>query len=96
MVNISKKYLASTARGFDSPKVHLTIDDGFTFLRHFANGSEDEKFDVIITDSSDPVGPGVALFEKPYFQLLKEALRPPYGIICNMGVLTSFHLHIHV
>jgi spermidine synthase len=33
------------------------------------------EFDVIITDSSDPVGPANSLFQKPYFQLLKESLR---------------------
>ncbi|KAK4054746.1 saccharopine dehydrogenase (NADP+, L-glutamate-forming) [Microbotryomycetes sp. JL201] len=68
---VSKKYLPHMAAGFNDPRVHVHIGDGFKFL-------EDKKgqFDVIITDSSDPVGPANALFEKPYFQLLKEALRP--------------------
>lgn len=39
------------ACGFDSPKVHLTIGDGFEFMKNHR-----EKFDVIITDSSDPIG----------------------------------------
>ncbi|CAF0939360.1 unnamed protein product [Rotaria sordida] len=40
------------------------------------------EFDVIITDSSDPEGPAEALFEKPYYSLMKAALKQPHGIIC--------------
>lgn len=39
------------ACGFDSPKVQLTIGDGFEFMKNHR-----EAFDVIITDSSDPIG----------------------------------------
>jgi spermidine synthase len=39
------------AKGFDDKKVNLFIGDGLEFLRNNQN-----KFDVIITDSSDPVG----------------------------------------
>ena len=51
VVEVSKKYLPFMACGFDSPKVHLTIGDGFEFMKNHR-----EQFDVIITDSSDPVG----------------------------------------
>ena len=39
------------AEGFKSEKLTLYIGDGLEFLRNNKN-----KFDVIITDSSDPVG----------------------------------------
>lgn len=39
------------ASGFESPKVKLTIGDGFDFMKKHR-----EEFDVIITDSSDPIG----------------------------------------
>jgi spermidine synthase len=39
---------------------------------------------VIITDSSDPEGPAEALFQKPYFQLLHDALREG-GVISTQG-----------
>jgi len=42
------------------------------------------SFDVIITDSSDPEGPAEALFQKPYFQLLHDALREG-GVITTQG-----------
>jgi spermidine synthase len=61
------------------PRVTVHIGDGFKFL------SDNERtYDVIITDSSDPVGPAEALFQKPYFKLLHDALAPG-GHISNQG-----------
>ncbi|KAI0323973.1 glyceraldehyde-3-phosphate dehydrogenase-like protein [Cubamyces sp. BRFM 1775] len=45
--------------------------DGFTFLM-----DNTSIYDVIITDSSDPVGPAASLVQKPYFELLRNALTP--------------------
>lgn len=39
------------AKGLSNPKVDLHIGDGFEFIKKHSN-----QFDVIITDSSDPVG----------------------------------------
>lgn len=51
VVNVSKKFLPQLAKGFDSPKLDLVIGDGFDYLKKHTN-----EFDIIITDSSDPVG----------------------------------------
>jgi spermidine synthase len=67
------------AKCLSDPKVTLFIGDGFKFLsEHIA------KYDVIITDSSDPVGPAESLFKKSYYQLLYDALAPG-GNVCNQG-----------
>lgn len=39
------------AKGFENKKLKLHIDDGFEYMKNHNN-----EFDVIITDSSDPVG----------------------------------------
>ena len=39
------------AKGFEHPKVKLHIGDGFEFIKNHPS-----EFDVIITDSSDPIG----------------------------------------
>jgi len=77
VVEVSKKYLPFMAKGLDNPKVTLFIGDGFEFIK-----SHPEEFDVIITDSSDPVGPAASLFQESYFKLLLNALRPG-GLICS-------------
>lgn len=79
VVEVSKKYLPHMACGFDSPKVSLTIGDGFEYMKQRSG-----EFDVIITDSSDPIGPAESLFQESYFALMKAALKPN-GIICSQG-----------
>ena len=53
-------------------------------------GKHEGEFDVIITDSSDPVGPAESLFQKSYYELMKRALRPG-GIICTQGKNRELH-----
>lgn len=65
--------------GFQHPNVQTIVGDGFKFLADRTN-----EFDVIITDSSDPEGPAEALFGKPYFELLNNALRDG-GVITTQG-----------
>lgn len=79
VVELSKKYLPSMACGFDSPKLTLTIGDGFEFIK-----KHEGEYDVIITDCSDPIGPGECLFEENYFAQLKKALKPN-GVICSQA-----------
>lgn len=69
-----------------SPRVRVHIGDGFKFL-----ADNKSTYDVIITDSSDPVGPAQALFEQPYFQLLYNALAPG-GHISTQAECLWLHL----
>lgn len=84
----SRKYLPAMAAGLDHPKSKVIIGDGFAFLQDPKNKA---SFDVIITDSSDPVGPAESLFQPPYFKLLKEALKPG-GHISTQGECQWLHL----
>ncbi|XP_073811780.1 spermidine Synthase [Musca autumnalis] len=79
VVELSKKFLPSMSCGFDSPKLKLIIGDGFQYMKDHIN-----DFDVIITDSSDPVGPAENLFKESYYGLMKAALREG-GIVCSQG-----------
>ena len=65
--------------GFQHPNVKAIVGDGFKYLQDHTN-----EFDVIITDSSDPEGPAESLFQKPYFELLNNALREG-GVITTQG-----------
>ena len=51
---MSKKFLPFMACGFDDPRVRVHIEDGNEFMKRNKN-----RFDVIITDSSDPIGEDV-------------------------------------
>ncbi|EEH48524.2 spermidine synthase [Paracoccidioides brasiliensis Pb18] len=79
VIRVSKKYLPGMSVGFQHPNVTVHVGDGFKFLADRKN-----EFDVIITDSSDPEGPAEALFQKPYFELLFNALREG-GVVTTQG-----------
>ncbi|KAG6821131.1 hypothetical protein H0H93_006470 [Arthromyces matolae] len=83
---VSKEYLPHMASLLSDPRVTVFIGDGFKFL-----ADNTSTYDVIVTDSSDPVGPAAALFEKPYFQLLHDALAPG-GHISTQGECLWLHL----
>ncbi len=85
VIHASKEHLPFMACGFDDKRVNMLICDGNDYVRKHKN-----KYDVIIVDSSDPVGPSKALFEKPFYTNLKNALRPN-GIIASQG--ESFFMH---
>ncbi|XP_066995386.1 spermidine synthase isoform X2 [Anabrus simplex] len=77
VLNVSRKYLPFMSAGLSHPKLNVQVGDGFKFM-----SEHKQEFDVIITDSSDPVGPAVSLFQQPYFNLMQKALRPG-GIVCS-------------
>ena len=85
VIKVSKQFLPDLACGFDDPRVTVHIADGNAYVREKIN-----KYDVIIVDSSDPIGPGEVLFKRPFYKGLKAALRHN-GIIATQG--ESFFLH---
>jgi len=86
VIRVSKQFLPHMSSLLNDKRVTVYIGDGFKFL-----ADNESTYDVIITDSSDPVGPAAALFEKPYFQLLHDALTPG-GVISTQGECMWLHL----
>jgi spermidine synthase len=71
VVNASRKYLPSVAVGLNHPRAKVHIGDGVEFIRN----SEPASYDVIIIDSTDPIGPGVGLFSGDFYKSVKKAVR---------------------
>jgi spermidine synthase len=80
VIEVSKKFLPNMAAQFLHPKLNLVIGDGFKFLAEHKG-----EYDVIITDSSDPIGPAESLFGKSYYALLNDVLRDG-GILSSQGI----------
>ncbi|XP_004498439.2 spermine synthase-like [Cicer arietinum] len=89
VIDVSKKYFPELAIGFEDPRVHLHVGDAIEFLKFTSEG----KYDAIIVDSSDPVGPAQELVEKPFFVTLANALRAG-GVLCNMAESMWLHTHL--
>lgn len=81
VIDAGKKYFPSVASAWDDERVKLHVGDGNAFMKLPEN---EGKFDVIITDSSDPVGPAQTLFESPFYQAMAKALKPG-GKVCTQA-----------
>lgn len=88
VIEYSKKYLPTLARGYDDPRVEVHVMDGAVFM-----DQNQDNFDVIITDSSDPIGPASVLFETPFYNAMHRSLRDG-GIVCTQGESIWLHLDI--
>lgn len=79
VIEVCRQYMPRLSLGLNNPKVNIFVGDGFEYLRDHRS-----EFDVIITDSSDPVGPAENLFKQSYYELLKAALKHG-GIIASQA-----------
>ncbi|XP_047972498.1 spermine synthase-like [Salvia hispanica] len=89
VIDVSKKFFPELAIGFEDPRVHLHVGDAIEFLKQTPEG----KYDAIIVDSSDPVGPAQELVERPFFETIARALRSG-GVLCNMAESMWLHTHL--
>ena len=69
VIKISKKYFPELASSFDDPRVLIVNEDAAKFIK-----TNNNYFDVICVDSSDPIGPAEVLFTKKFYQDLSCAL----------------------
>lgn len=82
VIDLSLKYLPNHSQGsFDDPRLTLVVKDGYNFVT-----TTEETFDIIISDSTDPIGPGEVLFTRDYFMACKRCLRPGGILVSQNGV----------
>lgn len=70
VIETSKEYLPSIAGSLDDPRVEVMIGDGFMKIAESKN-----EYDVILVDSTEPVGPAVQLFTKGFYAGIAKALK---------------------
>ncbi|BBP82604.1 MULTISPECIES: polyamine aminopropyltransferase [Pseudomonas] len=81
VVEMCKEFLPNHSRGaYDDPRLNLVIDDGMRFV-----ASTEEKFDVIISDSTDPIGPGEVLFSENFYQACRRCLNEGGILVTQNG-----------
>ncbi|UWR89948.1 polyamine aminopropyltransferase [Phaeobacter inhibens] len=82
VVDFSKEYLPMLSDGaFDDPRLNLVINDGALFMKE-----NTETFDVIIVDSTDPIGPGEVLFTDTFYGHAARSLSEDGIIVTQNGV----------
>ncbi|HSV28988.1 MAG TPA: polyamine aminopropyltransferase [Candidatus Omnitrophota bacterium] len=80
VVDFCREHMPSVSDGaFDDPRTEIVIADGIKFM-----AETDRKFDLIVIDSTDPIGPGGVLFTEPFYRDCARCLNPD-GIVVNQN-----------
>lgn len=90
VVALARKHLPFISRGaFSDKRTKLFFEDGRKFIaRH------KDFFDIIVVDSTDPVGPGKVLFQRDFYKNVFEALTKDGMAIFQLGPFLDFNLII--
>ncbi|MCY4643491.1 MAG: polyamine aminopropyltransferase [Bacteriovoracales bacterium] len=79
VVEASRTHLPSMSCSLDHPKLELRIEDGIKYVEE-----TDEVFDVVLVDSTDPIGPAAPLFGSAFYQNVYRCLAET-GIVVAQG-----------
>lgn len=77
VIEKSKEFFPDLAGSFLNPKVNVFIQDAVEFVKNKKN-----VYDVILIDSTDPIGPGEGLFNQEFYKNAFDALK-------DAGILTA-------
>ncbi len=82
VIDMCKQYLPNHSAGaYEDPRVNIVIDDAANFVRECG-----DRFDVIISDSTDPIGPGDVLFTSDFYENCKKCLTDDGVLVTQNGV----------
>ncbi len=91
VIEASKKFLPQIAAAFDDPRLDLRIEDGIKFVAE----ANENTFDLIVVDSTDPIGPAEGLFSKEFYQNCHRILKDN-GVIVVQGEAPRFNEKVFV
>lgn len=81
VIDLSRRYFPEVSDGaFDDPRAHVLVMDGTRYIAR-----TEDMFDVIIIDSTDPMGPGETLFTTAFYEACRGRLRPGGIIVVQSG-----------
>ncbi|UUV14220.1 polyamine aminopropyltransferase [Clostridioides difficile] len=78
VVDVSKEYMDICSCKLDDKRVSLYFEDGVNFVKC----AHDKSYDLIIVDSTDPIGPGEGLFSTDFY-------KDCYRILTDDGILVN-------
>lgn len=77
VIAVCREYLPELSAGFDDPRVNIIIADGLEYVKQVRG-----QYDVVIIDSSDPIGPAVGLFQEAFY-------RDVHGALADGGIMVA-------
>jgi len=79
VVKSCREHLPQTAAALDDPRVEVTIGDGVKFVSETT-----ERYDVVLVDSTDPIGPATPLFGEEFYGNVHRILNDD-GIVVSQA-----------
>ena len=86
VTRLSETYFPELCESNDDPRAELLFIDGIKWMQQ----AEAASIDVIIVDSTDPVGPGEVLFSEEFYRACHDALQPD-GLIVQQSESPLLH-----
>ncbi len=86
VVETSKKFFPDISCGLGDERVEIVFEDGSKILK-----DTERKFDIIIVDSTDPIGAAKGLFTETFYNTCNRALKEG-GILCAQSESPIYHL----
>jgi len=86
VVEVSREHLPSIACSFDDPRAKIHFEDGARFVRRAK-----AAYDVILVDSTEPMGAGEVLYGDEFFWDCKRALKPQGGLFAAQALSAWVH-----
>ena len=80
VVDLCQQYLPQTAQSYQSNRLNLQCRDGLAYVAETASNT----YDLILVDSTDPIGPGEGLFSTEFY-------RDCYRCLNENGILINQH-----
>lgn len=85
VIDLSKKYLKFIHKNsYHNPRVKIMVGDGMEFIE-----KTKEKFDVIISDLTDPAGPAKALYTKKFYKEILLCLKKDGLFVSHLDLVTT-------
>ncbi|NDY43235.1 polyamine aminopropyltransferase [Dissulfurirhabdus thermomarina] len=89
VVEVARRFFPEVASGLSGdPRVEIAFEDGARYVE-----AHPGAFDVILVDSTDPVGPAEALFAEAFFRGCRGALREG-GLLAAQCESPYYHLDV--
>lgn len=89
VTELAEIYFPELCTSNQDPRAQLLFTDGITWMKEQAA----QSIDVIIVDSTDPIGPAEGLFNEAFYRDCLRALRPQ-GILVQQSESPLFHLEL--
>lgn len=70
VIDACKKFLPTISCELDNPKVEILVEDAIEYIKDKKN-----EFDIVLIDSTDPMGPGEGLFTDEFYTNVKNSLK---------------------